>query len=373
MASIVKRGNTYTVRISYKNYEGKYKTFTKGGFRTRKEANKYAVINEDDIKKSGSAKVEELKDNPNNNVTVVQYFKIWYQAFKEPVIADSTKRGYHASFVFIKEFFKNRKLREITRLQYQEFINWYGSNHAKVSVTKIHCMMMNMVNSAVYDGIISSNFTKGISIVSNNDRKRKIDYLNLSETKRVIKHLITHNNKKYTSRFMILTAFLTGMRLSEIQALTWEDIDFSNRTIDINKSYDSRKNVFKPTKTESSIRNIVVPKILLKQLEKLKTNQKKLVFMNCLGTVPSTSSVNKVLRRILDEELHIQRTPYVFHSIRHSFVALQYANNIDFYTISKHLGHKNPTTTINTYSYLMEEKKTKEELEMINKLDNLID
>lgn len=372
MASIIKRGNTYTVRISYK-YLDRYKTFTKGGFKTRKEAEKYAIIHEDSIKKSGTTEVETLKCNPNNNVTIVSYFKTWYETFKDPVIADSTRRNYHAAFVHIKQFFKNDKLRDVTRLRYQQFLNWYGKEHARVSVVKIHYYIGSMVKSAIYDGIIASNFTKGISIPSNNKKEIKFNYLNLTETKRVINHLINYNNKKYTSRFMILTAFLTGMRLGEIQALTWEDIDFVNHTIDINKSYDSRKNVFKPTKTKSSVRNIVVPDILLEQLAKLKVNNKELVFMNCLNTVPSTSSVNKVLRRILDEELHIDRKPYVFHSIRHSFVALQYANDVDFYTISKHLGHKNPTTTINTYSYLMEEKKRKEEIKMIDKLNDLLD
>lgn len=86
---------------------------------------------------------------------------------------------------------------------------------------------------------------------------------------------------------MTLTAIYTGMRKSEIQALTWKDVDFLHATISITKSWDEKKKAFKPTKTESSKRTIKVNRQLLNRLADLKANSTTMVFQNVLGTVPT--------------------------------------------------------------------------------------
>ena len=86
-----------------------------------------------------------------------------------------------------------------------------------------------MVKSAILDGLIDTDFTKGITLVYNEDNKIEVDYLNLSEIKATVNYLIENlkSSPKTTNNYIfILTGFLTGMRLGEIQALTWEDINF---------------------------------------------------------------------------------------------------------------------------------------------------
>ena len=65
----------------------------------------------------------------------------------------------------------------------------------------------------------------------------KIEYLSISEMQQLIQHLKINLNADYTSRFMILTALYTGMRIGEIMALNWDDINFFKRTISITKSW----------------------------------------------------------------------------------------------------------------------------------------
>lgn len=90
----------------------------------------------------------------------------------------------------IKSFFKKTKLSEVTRRQYQTFINWYGKNHVKDTVSKINFNIRECVKSAKLDGLIETDFTKGINIVYNDDGKLDVEYLSMQEIKKVIDYLL---------------------------------------------------------------------------------------------------------------------------------------------------------------------------------------
>ncbi|KRM81905.1 site-specific integrase [Liquorilactobacillus vini] len=160
---------------------------------------------------------------------------------------------------------------------------------------------------------------------------------------------------------MILTAIYTGMRLDEIQALTWKDINPIWKTISINKAWDyTRGGDFKNTKNESSKRIIRINQQLIDWLMELKSNGSEMVFMSQFKTVPTSNSVNQMLKELLNE-LGLQKKNFHFHSLRHSHVAYLLSQGISIYAISKRLGHSNISTTINTYAYLLDEFKARQD------------
>ena len=170
---------------------------------------------------------------------------------------------------------------------------------------------------------------------------------------------------------MILTAIMTGMRISEVMALTWDDIDFKWQTISINKSWDYQNGGgFKPTKNKSSVRTIRVNQVLLDELHQLKGNDPKMVFKNQRGLIPSNNAINKTLHNIL-AELNIQKQDFNFHSLRHTHVAYLLSQGVDIYAISKRLGHADLSTTTDIYAYLIDEYKEKNDATIISKLDEL--
>lgn len=175
----------------------------------------------------------------------------------------------------------------------------------------------------------------------------------------------------FTSRYMIATAIYTGMRLSEIQALTWNDIDWFHHTLSITKSWNATTREFKSTKNDSSYRKIKVNSELLDLLKILFDRSiSNMVFLDQYGSIPTSNAVNKTLRSILSE-LNIHRYNFHFHSLRHSHVALLLAKGVDIYAISKRLGHKDISTTINTYTYLIDEYKHKNDEKIISALSSL--
>lgn len=361
MASYRKLNGKWQARISWYDDDGKRHYKTKAGFSTKPEAKRWART------------IEEQKDNGTisaKNISFAAYFKEWFEIYKKNKIAVVTARLYDSIYKNLEEYFGNKKIDKVTRRDYQIFINKFGETHAKVTVKKVHSIIKSVVSSAMYDNLIPRDFTHNIELSWNADRTMVVDYLNMNEINAVIDKCKEKMDPSYTSRYMILTAFYTGFRLSEIAALTWNDINFNWKTITVNKSWNYHTHTFKDTKNASSKRIIRVNQGLLDILKSLQSNNKELVFENKFGTVPTSEAVNKKLRELL-KECNIQKKSYHFHSIRHSHVAMLLYNNVDIYAISKRLGHSDITTTTRKYAYMLEELKSKSDSHIEQILDEL--
>lgn len=363
MANYKRRGAGWQVRISWYDSTGKRHNKSKGGFSTKIAARKWAVDNEAKLNQGVAI---------DKTTTLVDYYIEWVKTYKQQKIADSTMRLYDLTEHQLKKHFAGVDIKKITRTQYQQFINGYGKDHAPESVKKLNSAVRACVKSAILDDYLLKDFTQGVTLTANKDKEVKVDYLNMKEIQQLIQTTQDGITKRrYTSRYMILTAIYTGMRLSEIQALTWNDIDFIHHTITIDKSWNAKKHCFKPTKNKSSERTIKINSKLVKLLRLLQVDsQSTMVFMNVFGDIPTSNAVNKTLRSLLDG-LSIHRNNFHFHSLRHSHVALLLANGVDLYAISKRLGHSNTATTSKIYAYLIDEYKDKTDQQIVSALDNI--
>lgn len=361
MATFRKYGKGWQVRVSWYDDDGKRHYTSKAGFKTKMDAKAYAL---------------ELEQKKNNNelvqksVTFDAYFWEWFETYKINKISDTTANLYRIIRKLLVNEFGTKKIDKITRRDYQLFINNYGKTHAKVTVKKVHSILKAAVKSAIYDGIVAKDFTHNIELSWNDEKTYKVEYLNIQEIETLISAISNNLNRHYTSRYMILTAIYTGFRLSEIAALTWKDINFHWKTIEVNKSWDYHNNKFKDTKNNSSKRIIRVNDDLLSALAQLKENNTDLVFINQFGNVPTSNAVNKKLRELL-KACSINKKGYHFHSLRHTHVALLLYNGVDIYAISKRLGHSDLTTTTRKYAYMIDELKSKSDDHIEDILDNL--
>lgn len=96
-----------------------------------------------------------------------------------------------------------------------------------------------------------------------------------------------------------------------------------------------------------------------------------MVFQNQFHTIPTSNALNKCLRSIMDDA-GIVKQGFHFHSLRHVHVAYLLGQGVDVYAISKRLGHANVTITLNTYSYLIDEYKAKNDELITQKLAQLL-
>lgn len=351
MAQIIKKGPSYMVRVTWRDHTGKQHKKSKSGFKTKAQARKFA------------AEIESQKYNGQisaQDPTFYQYFLDWYTAYKKNRVANATKKQYTYVLNVIKTYFGSKRLSTINRRQYQLFLNEFGAKHSKKTVTKLSAYIRACVHNAIIDGIINTDFTERTELVWDAERTQKIDYLNIAELNQLVVALKTNRQPRYTGRYMILTAIYTGMRLAEIAALTWQDINFDFKTIQINKSWDYLNGGgFKPTKNKSSNRIIRIDDHLLALLAELKGNHTELVFGSQIANnVPGSNAVNKTLRNFL-KQCHINKPSFHFHSLRHTHVAYLLSQGIPLYAISQRLGHSNMTTTATKYAYLIDEFKAR--------------
>ena len=373
MAYFSKRGKGWQARIPWTDSNGKRHSKNKGGFATKALAKKWATQNEALLNKGVAI---------DKSISLADYFDHWYKTYKEPKVAQPTLNRYKINADVIRNHFGNQLIDKITRSQYQAFLNNYGSDHAPKTVKKLNSCIRACVKSAILDDYLIKDFTQGVVAVGDESKMLKVEYLNVDEIKQLITAAKSKLDWRYPSRFMILTAIYTGMRKEEIQALTWQDIDFIHHTISVNKAWRELKddgesvqhfnaNRFKKTKTESSNRKIKVNQDLLDCLMILrKHSNSNLVFRSEFGTIPTSNALNAKLRGLL-ADLKLKRTNFHFHSLRHSHVALLLAEGIDIYAISKRLGHSDISITMNTYAYLIDEYKQETDQKIVEALDKL--
>lgn len=286
----MKRGKTWTVRVSWRDSNGSLRQKSKGGFATKQLAKKYGI--ELETKIQNGTMIDKI------SVAFSDYFDEWYKTYKVPKLTTQTINRYKIISRLIRENFRKTKIDKITRRSYQKFINDFGSTHAKDTVRKTNTIIRACIKNAILDDVLIKDFTQNIELVFDKSKEVKVEYLNLEELQKLTNGLIMEIDRKFTSRYMILTAIYTGMRLGEIMALTWEDINFNWKTISINKAWDYfNGGGFKETKNESSKRIIRVNQNFLSILEQLKKNNKTMVFENQIGTIPTSNAVNKKIGR----------------------------------------------------------------------------
>lgn len=362
MAQIIEKGSAYLVRVTWWDANGKQHKKSKGGFKTKALARKVA------------AEMESQKYDgrlSSQDPYIADYFRSWIELYKAQKATNATQHQYDYTAKVLAKHFPKTPISRITRHDYQRFLNEFGLTHSHETMRKLNVYISKCMAVAVANGIVSRSFTEGAEVVWNPNRTRKVEYLSMQEVGTLVAMLEEQRQPRYVTRYMIITAAYTGMRLAEIAGLTWDDLSPAFHTITINKSWDYLAGQFKATKTKGSKRIIKVNPELVDLLLELKANGSKMIFYNPItGQVPTSAAVNKTLRKFL-AKAGIDKPSFHFHSLRHSHVAYLLANGVPLYAISKRLGHTSMTITANRYAYLIDEFKARSDDQIINALSDL--
>lgn len=161
----------------------------------------------------------------------------------------------------------------------------------------------------------------------------------------------TFNNKDKKWRYYFLLTYWGALRMGEINALTWEDIDFNNNSVYINKSVDRDGYISSP-KTKSSKASVDLPTFLITELkdwkEKVKpTNESDFIFFN--NHIISRTSIRRMM---LKHEKIGSVEPIKFHGLRHSMASRMINQGCNPLLVAKHLRHASTQQTLDTYSHL---------------------
>lgn len=267
----------------------------------------------------------------------------------------------------------NKKISNLKVLDIQDFYNALESDNVTAStINMIHRIIKPFLNYLFINSLTIKDLGSPGMLKLPKVKKKNTDItvLSLEDQQKFINSLSDDNPDK----ILYIFALSTGLRLGEILALTWNDLN--NGMIKVDKNIKNVKVNDKWTlllqdtpKTEKSNRYVPVPKNVLSQLEIHKKKQielkskaeslytdNNLIFATDFGTYIDPSNLNKRFKKAL---VKADLTPIKFHSLRHTYATRLFENDIQPKVVSDLLGHKDITTTLNLYTWVLDSQKNK--------------
>ncbi|ABD78778.1 integrase [Lactobacillus phage KC5a] len=353
----------------YKDKKTK-KWFVKQSWYDEQKVRHYITRRGFDTKRAAEKVENKIKTQIDEGINVVEnpifadYYDDWVKTYKgtpngkSNTVAPNTLTEYLLQGKRIRNYFGSyKKLNLLKEQAIKNFINDFGKDHAKTTMRKLHNIIKACVRSAINDGIITRNFTDDISLAYNQDKAYKVTYLQDKDIPRLYNYLYEHRKLQYSSSYMLMLMLLTGLRESEVAGLTWDNINFQNNLITVEKAGFILKKIMDLTKKRALTENCECPVKMMDSIKELKNNHKTKVFWSkahrCL---PGSKGLTSVLRTALDN-LNIKADGFHPHSLRHSQVALLLQADISTYDIAQRLGHATTKTTEETYAYEFEKHR----------------
>ena len=342
---------------------GKVRKTTRRGFKTKKEA----LLCEAKIK-------TEIATNGLLNTEVTTFkeiYELWYEGYQH-TIKESTLVVNSYVFKLLLDKLEHIQLKKITLPFCQKIITDYSKEFSLSTLKKIKIYGGMIFDYAVKMKVIYSNPMKDVLLP-----KKKVDitsndkdlYYSKDELNHFLKLVDSTNDIKLSAMFRVLA--YTGIRKGELQALEWSDIDFTNNTININKTLSinsEHKITVQTPKSKSSIRCISIDEETKLILKRWKAKQRELFFS--LGTRVkknqlcftnditndylylnfTNDKLSKICKKHKFKEIKI-------HGFRHTHCSLLFESGFTIQEVQDRLGHSDLKTTMSIYAHVTDKQK----------------
>lgn len=388
--------------------DGKRKQITKAGFRTKKEAEIAGTKALAEYNNAG------LRFEPSE-ISYADYLDYWFDNYVKTSCRYSTQVNYNRIIDhYLKPTLGMYRLKALTPMQIQEYVNkLYVNGLKKNTLDNIMGVLLGSLSYAVLPAqLLQSSPAEHVKFpkLGSNRTDTNRTIISVEDFKRMMEKF----EKGNPFRYALLIGFYTGLRIGEVFALTWDDIDFKEKTLDVNKlvyarnyGMDVRKVVkekgkreeksawyFGDVKTKASKRKIQIGDTLIKELKEFRTMQLKNKMMygeyythiykkeeldekgnpiyrliEIEKSVPvALPETNLIMRRengqyvstnafkyaakVIHYDLNIQ---FNFHSLRHTHATKLIENGVSPKAVQERLGHAHIQTTLQTYVHSTEE------------------
>lgn len=299
-------------------------------------------------------------------------YKDWIYTWlleKKDYIKESTYANYSNNiFNHIIPKLGNYYLNELNHKVIQDFLLELSKNGRKDNTGGLAEKTIKDITIIIKGSIkkgINEDKIKHIELTFNypkDNKENKLYVLTKREQNKITNYVLENINSRNIG---LLISLYSGIRIGELCALRWEDVDFKKNCLTINKTIqrvyikDKNKNISKviitTPKTKNANREIPINKDFLEILKKVKSDKEHYILTgNERYIEPRT--YRKYFNKILDE-LKIKH--FNFHSLRHTFATNCISLGVDYKTVSELLGHANVNITLNLYVHPRYSQKKK--------------
>jgi integrase len=301
-----------------------------------------------------------------SKTTISNWLRNWLKDYKSIKLKPTTYDCYEKLIEkhMIPEFgdfmLKDLKSNNIQRFYNNIYKN--GNCLSSATVRKIHTILKSALDQAVTNDLLYKNPANDTELPEL--KQKEIKVFTIQEQKRFI---------IYAEGYRLYSAFIvqldTGLRLGEILALEWQDVELTKGIINVNKNIVLVKNrneddersteliVQNSTKTKNGKRKIPLTQrsiLLLKELKLKQQAKSNIVFCSEKGTHVSPRNYERTIEKVI-KKANIEKCNS--HTLRHTYATRLFENGVAAKTVSELLGHANISITLNIYTHVLPETR----------------
>lgn len=344
-----------------------------------------------DVKKRYNEAIyeNEKEINIRRNIKLDDWYEQWMNVYKFDIIRENTKNHYSQVYTkHISPYIGNFYLKDIKQMDIKKILKKLDENgYGFETKNKVRVILIDIFNKAIANDYIRKNPAKGISVKRNNEKDIRV----LSQEEQVI--FFNCCKGTFYDNFFT-TAMSTGMRIGELAALRWNDIDWNENVIRVTRTLiyqkfdgDNKKEFhFGDPKTDTSVRVIPINKqckialkkqyvqknIVASKAPECKQPDKQfadLLFTTKYNTPLNSQIVCDAIKRIVDEinltrDITDEMELFSCHCFRHTFATRCFEAGIAPKTVQAYLGHATLQMTMDLYTSVMPKQ-------LINEMDKV--
>ena len=315
----------------------------------------------------------------NKSITLDKYFERFLIERGKSVKGGTLVNYKCVYYKHISKVYGHRKIRSLEKGELQDYQTSLLENPkiSKTSVNNIIKVFSIVLNAAYQDEIIIRNPLAGVKSVKN-DNTKAVKTIHRALTEQEQESLFSELKRIKAFYYELLTLLLlTGMRVGEVVALQWQDIDYKANVIHITKTLGKNSDgakIFNSPKTKTSVRDIPltepIKQILAEQKRKYLTlvaaNGSKIIntriFATPYGYIPTSSQINRNINRAIKslkkQGIEIERI--TCHGLRDTFATRYIEQGGNPQTLKVILGHSSLSMTMDLYSHVLPNTKQEE-------------
>ena len=303
-------------------------------------------------------------------------FKVYAVNWLETLIKTTRRSGTYKRYKEVLEKYAfpaigKTPIENVTRGNVRDLLlSVHAGGLSKSTVGLVRDVISGPIGYALDEGVIKTNPVTGVlkRLNMKRDKRAKGDTLTHEEVATFLETCQGGSLREYHPFF--LCAFRTGMRLGELLALQWGDVDFHGQFIEVRRSYKLGK--ISPTKT-GGIRRVDMSDQLTEALHNLHTQRKREAIRDGRGGVVETifhrdgkpmeqNYIRRIFKRILKSaglrEIRL-------HDTRHTFASLLLTDGISPAYVKDQMGHSGIGITVDVYGHMIPSSNR----DVVNRLD----